>query len=89
MKTENENSLSRRNFLGIGLTFPFLSVAGRLAADPTSKKADNTEFTTMLTSEGKAVKVRTSELKNSKVIEKKMSNQSLLNWLKPKGFTSK
>jgi hypothetical protein len=41
----------------------------------------------MLTADGKAVKVRKNAVKNAKVIEKKMSNHSLLNWLKPKGFT--
>jgi len=90
MKPENKNNpLSRRKFLGASLTLPFLSVAVPLAAKSTDDKSEDLEFTTMLTAEGKAVKVRTSELKNAKVIEKKLSNQSLLSWLKPKGFTSK
>lgn len=90
MKPENKsNPLSRRKFLGASLTLPFLSVAAPLSAKPAGDKAKDLEFTTMLTAEGKAVKVRTSELKNAKVIDKKMSNQSLLSWLKPKGSTSK
>lgn len=79
--------LSRRKFLGAGLTLPFLSVAGKLSANPSDDKVEDAEFTTMLTAEGKAVKVRTSELKNAKVVEQKMSNQSLLSWLKPKVFS--
>lgn len=90
MKSENKsNPVSRRKFLGASLTLPFLSVVAPLAAKPANEKMEDTEFTTMLTADGKAVKVRTSELKNAKVIEKKLSNQSLLSWLKPKGFTSK
>lgn len=90
MKPENKsNQLSRRRFVGTGLSLPFLGIATPLAAEPANKQTEDTEFIIMLTAEGKAVKVRKSELKNSKVIEKKMSNQSLLSWLKPKGFTEK
>ena len=89
MNSKNKNNpLSRRRFLGAGLTLPFLGVAVPLVAE-SSEKEEDSEFVTMLTAEGKAVKVRKSELKNSKIIEKKMSNQSLLSWLKPKGVTSK
>lgn len=83
------NRFSRRKFLDAGLKLPLLGVAGQLSAKPDSDNKDDTEFTTMLTAEGKAVKVRTSELKNAKVIEENLSNKSLLNWLHPKGFTSK
>lgn len=56
-----------------------------MAAVEEQKQDD--EFVTMLTAEGKAVKVRKDALKEAKVVENKMSNQSLLNWLKPKGLT--
>lgn len=86
MKHENKNpAFSRRKFLGVSLALPFLPVAKPLAASPDHPQ--DYEFVTMLTAEGKAVKVRKDAVKNAKVIEKKMSNQSLLSWLKPKGFT--
>jgi hypothetical protein len=90
METDNKNKpFSRRGFLGMGMLLPFLSVTRPLAAEPKSGQDQDSEFTTMLTAEGKAVKVRKSALKTSKVIKEKMSNQSLLKWLKPKGFGSK
>ncbi|MBS1554096.1 MAG: hypothetical protein JSU09_04155 [Bacteroidetes bacterium] len=81
------NPFSRRKFLGFSLALPFLPVARPLAKSNADEKNEDDEFITMLTSEGKAVKVRRDAVKNAKVIEKKMSNQSLLSWLKPKGFT--
>ncbi|MBS1681556.1 MAG: hypothetical protein OJF59_001795 [Cytophagales bacterium] len=88
MKPENKNkSLSRRTFLGTGLTLPFLSMASPSLAETFIKKEkEDDEFTTMLTADGKAVKVKKNALKDARVIEEKMSNQSLLNWLRPKGF---
>ncbi len=90
METDNNHKpFSRRGFLGMGMMLPFLGIAKPLEAGAVSAQEQDNEFTTMLTAEGKAVKVRKSALKNSKVIEEKMSNQSLLRWLKPKGFGSK
>jgi len=77
--------VSRRKFLGISLALPFLPVTKPMAAVEGQPQED--EFVTMLTAEGKAVKVRKDALKEAKVVEQKMSNQSLLNWLKPKGLT--
>ncbi|MCK6617115.1 MAG: hypothetical protein L6Q51_05700 [Cyclobacteriaceae bacterium] len=83
MKHESNSPVfSRRKFLGISLTLPFLPVAKPMAAVDEKKQED--EFVTMLTAEGKAVKVRKGALKEAKVIEKKMSNQSLLGWLRQK-----
>lgn len=81
------NRLSRKKFLGVSLMLPFLPVAKSLAERTEVDPQHDDEFVTMLTAEGKAVKVRKDAVKNAKVIEKKMSNQSLLSWLKPKGFT--
>lgn len=86
-KDNKKEPISRRGFLSLGMMMPFLSVTKPLAAKPQTHEDD--EFTTMLTPEGKAVKVKKSALKNSKVIEEKISNQSLLKWLKPKGLGSK
>lgn len=89
MEPDNtDNSLSRKKFLKVSLTLPFLPVAKSLAGSADELKRDN-EFVTMLNAEGKAVRVRKDALKKAKVIEQKMSNQSLLSWLKPKGFNSK
>jgi hypothetical protein len=88
MKSDFKNiPLSRRIFLGFSLTTPFLPVAKSYAKATGDEQSIDDEFVTMLTSEGKAVKVRKEALKKAKVIDKKMSNQSLLSWLKPKGFT--
>lgn len=90
MKQENKNSpLSRRKFLGVSLALPFLPVAKPMEAATSDGQNQDHEFIMMLTADGKTVKVRKDVLKDAKVIEKKMSNQSLLSWLKPKGFTSK
>jgi hypothetical protein len=83
-KDDKKEPLSRRGFLGASALLPFLSIAKPPEAKQRADQGD--EFITMLTAEGKAVKVRKSALKNAKVIEEKISNQSLLNWLKPKGF---
>lgn len=88
MKHENKNPVfSRRKFLGVNLALPFLPVARPLAKTTVDEQSQDDEFVTMLTSDGKAVKVRRDAVNNAKVIEKKLSNQSLLSWLKPKGFT--
>lgn len=87
MKPEDKNNFSRRKFLGVGLALPFLSAAQPMVAAPSSKQEEDSEFITMLTAEGKAVKVKKEKLKEAKVIEKKMSNQSLLSWLKPKSLS--
>lgn len=88
MKSESKNrGISRKKFLGISLTLPFLSLPGSLQAEPDNKQIHDDEYITMLTAEGKTVKVKKNALGKAKVIDKKMSNQSLLSWLKPKGFT--
>jgi len=83
MASEKEGkNISRRSFLGAGILTPFLS-----STEPSPKRktdAADEEFTTMLTASGGVVKVRKSALKNAKVIEKKMSNKSLLRWLRLK-----
>lgn len=88
MKSESKDSqISRKTFLGVSLALPFLSLPGSVAAKPEDEQKEDDEYITMLTAEGKAVKVKKTALTNAKVIDKKMSNQSLLSWLKSKGFT--
>jgi hypothetical protein len=40
------------------------------------------DFQTMLTKDGKVVKVRSSKVNDSKVVDKQLSNHSLLKWLR-------
>ncbi len=79
----NKKSLSRRGFLpllGGGLLFPFLG-----SGKGTSKiTEDQEEHQILLRPDGTTVKVRKSVIENSNVVEKNISNQSLLSWLKTK-----
>ncbi len=90
MKEENinDNPVSRRKFLGASLVLPFLPMVKPLNATAAEQKTES-DFVIMLNAEGKAVKVNRSALKDAKVIDKKMSNQTLLSWLKPKESNSK
>jgi hypothetical protein len=83
--SKDHKTISRRGFIplvGAGLFMPFFSKSESLKKhkDP---KEDN-EFTTLLTPDGKVVKVKRSALKKVKVLKKNMSNKSLLTWLKKK-----
>ncbi len=74
--------ISRRKFLpflGGGLLLPFIGSAKEVEEliEPTDKS-----YKTMLTKDGKLVKVRSNAINDSKVVDKKMSNKSLLTWLK-------
>ena len=86
MKNSNKkdkSQLSRRGFfpiLGGGLLLPLLGFG-----KPTPEIADeNDEYQTLLKSDGTTVKVKKSVLDKAKVIEKGISNKSLLGWLKNK-----
>lgn len=79
---QKEKNISRRFFLGASILTPFLSSAESFPQKKTD--AEDHEFTTLLTAHGGVVKVKKSALKKAKVIEKKMSNKSLLHWLKLK-----
>jgi len=86
MKESNQNKknqISRRGFLPIiggGLLFPFLGF-GKSKKENTD---DKEEYQTLLRADGTAVRVKKSVLANSKIIEKNISNKSLLGWLKNK-----
>jgi hypothetical protein len=74
--------ISRRKFLpflGGSLLLPLIGSAKEVGEmiEPTDKS-----YQTMLTKDGKLVKVRSNAVNNSKVVDKKMSNKSLLTWLK-------
>jgi len=76
-------SISRRGFLpllGSGLILPLFGF------DKPAKaiSEDNEEYQTLLKPDGTTVRVKKSVLANSKIIEKNISNKSLLGWLKNK-----
>jgi hypothetical protein len=79
---KNKTEITRRKILpliGGGLLLPFFGSAKtveKLVSD------DDGEYQILLTKEGKAVKVRTTAVKDSKIVDKQLSNTSLLNWLK-------
>ena len=78
---ERKSGLSRRKFLplfGGTLLLPFLT-----SAKSVNKIIDSEEeYETALTKDGKAVKVRKGVLNSSTTVESKLSNKSLLKWLK-------
>ncbi len=74
---------SRRGILPIlggSLLFPFISAAQR-DAETNQLEEKETEYKTLLRPDGTAVKVKVSTLENSKVVKKKISNKSFLNWI--------
>lgn len=79
---QNEkNQHSRRNFLqllGGALTLPLLGFA-----KPAKDTFDDTdEYQTLLKPDGTTVRVKKSVIDKSKIVEKNISNKSLLEWLK-------
>jgi len=61
---------------------PFLGFSNTTNKPVTSnEEEENTEYQTLLKPDGTAVKVKVSTIKKAKVIEKNISNKSLLNWL--------
>ena len=80
MKNKSKSGVTRRNFLPMlsGLFLP-LTVFGKTS--DVVQQSDQS-YQTMLTKDGKIVKVRSKTVIDSKVIDKKISNRSLLSWLK-------
>jgi hypothetical protein len=82
---KHQKSISRRGFIplvGASMFMPFFSKSAPRITHGTPKEDE--EFATLLTPGGEVVKVRRTALKKAKVLEKSMTNKSLLNWLKPK-----
>ncbi len=79
---KSASEISRRKFLpflSIGFFLPYFGLAN------TTKgliKNDDQAYQTLLTKEGRAVKVKKSAVEKSKIIDKGLSNKSLLKWLK-------
>lgn len=84
-KTEkNGTQISRRGILpllGGTLLMPLLGFGKTSIADEILLPEENEEYQTLLKPDGTAVRVKVSTVKNSKVIQEKISNESFLNWL--------
>ena len=80
MKDKSKSGVSRRKFLPLlsGLFLPFAGSGKSITeiAEP------EPEYQTMLTKDGRIVKVKVKTVSDSKVVDKQLSNKSLLTWLK-------
>jgi hypothetical protein len=81
MKDKSKAGVSRRKFLPMlsSLFLPF-AVLGKAKSD-IGEQPDQS-YQTMLTKDGKVVKVRSKTINDSKIVDKQLSNRSLLSWLK-------
>ena len=76
-----KSGISRRKLLPFLSSLLFLPFAGS-AKSLAEIDAPEEEFQTMLTKDGKIVKVKSRTVTDSKVVDKQLSNGSLLKWLK-------
>lgn len=84
-KSFNKSSFSRRKILPIlcgSLLFPFFGFIN--SDNKSTSEVNNEEYQTLLKSDGTIVKVKVSTIRKAKIIQKNISNKSLLNWLKRK-----
>jgi len=82
MKNRKERKISRRGFLPIlggSLLIPFLGHGNSVIDE--SIISEDEDYQTLLKPDGTTVKVKVSTIKNSKIVKKKLSNTSFLNWL--------
>ncbi|MBL4938797.1 MAG: hypothetical protein JKY16_00635 [Lutibacter sp.] len=82
-KSRNGKQISRRGILpilGSALLLPFLGF-GKSIDDEIIISDEKEEYQTLLKPDGTTVKVKISTLKKSKILEKNVSNKSLLSWL--------
>ncbi len=85
-KSRKMNRISRRKLLpilGSSLLIPFLGF-GKPVNEVITSNSEDEEYQTLLKPDGSTVKVKTSALKNSKIVKKNISNKSFLNWLNKK-----
>ena len=83
-KSRKGTQISRRGILpllGSALIIPFLGFGNASKNESHISKEEEEEYQTLLKPDGTAVKVKVSTLKKSKIIQKNISNKSLLNWL--------
>ena len=80
LNSDKKMEIKRRRFLpilGTGLLLPLLTINLRA-----SEKEKEPEYKTLLRPDGTAVQVKSGNLKKSKIVRKKISNNELLAWLK-------
>ncbi len=86
-ESKKNDRFSRRGFLGTSLVIPFLSMTQTPSVKDIAESEDSKiedEYTTLLSSSGRAVRVKKNTFNEAKVVQQKMSNKSLLEWLKLK-----
>ncbi len=77
--SNDKNKIGRRSFLpllGGGLLLPFMGYGKA----PSAEKDE--DFQTLLKPDGTTVRVKNSIVSKAKIVEKNISNESLLGWLK-------
>ncbi|MGV8945195.1 MAG: hypothetical protein ACOH1N_02085 [Lutibacter sp.] len=82
-KNKKGTQISRRvilPLLGSTLLLPILGF-GKSSVEEISIPDENEEYQTLLKPDGTAVKVKISAVKNAKIIQKNISNESFLTWL--------
>jgi len=83
-KIKKGTQISRRGILpilGSTLLLPFLGFGKTSTIDEITVPDENEEYQTLLKPDGTAVRVKVNTVKNSKIIQKNISNESFLNWL--------
>ena len=83
-KTKKGTQISRRGILpllGSTLLLPILGFGKTSTIDEITVPDENEEYQTLLKPDGTEVRVKVSTVKNSKIIQKNISNESFLNWL--------
>lgn len=83
-KTKKGFQISRRGILpllGSTLLLPLIGFGKTSFNDEIITPDENEEYQTLLKPDGTAVRVKVSAVKNSKIIQKNVSNESFLSWL--------
>ena len=83
-KTKKGTQISRRvilPLLGSTLLLPLIGFGKTSINDEIVAPDENEEYQTLLKPDGTAVRVKVSTIKNSKIIQKNISNESFLSWL--------
>ena len=74
-------SVSRRQFLPL-LSGVFIPLIGSSKSVAKAIEEPDVEYQTLLTKDGKVVKVKANVVTDSTIVDNKLSNQSMLKWLK-------
>ena len=86
-KSEKGAPISRRGLLPLlasSLLVPFIGLGNSDTKEMIKVEEGEDEYQTLLKPDGTVVRVKKKAVQGSKIIEKGMSNKSLLNWLDKK-----